>query len=400
MLSVVSVVNDPAKAGARLRAGLGRQTAEHELIAVDNRDGRFAGAAAALNHGAAAARGQWIAFMHQDVELLTTDWLATAEAMLNDLHVEGWCGIAGRTAAGRWRGVLRDRAMVLGDAFDCPVEVQTLDELLLIQRNRGPGHNYFDNALSGWHAYGVDACCTALRAGARNYVLPLPVWHDSASTNRRGLTEAHTFVWQKHRSAFRRIFTTCGILPHPYGWSGSWRIAQWTRRLHDRRFKTWLRRSEANPFTQTPWEVLETLTRDESTVEVLHAECRFGELEGTAFTDQTACPRRVIHRFSGRRIDRLRSDCIVLAPDLTGSLTNLDWLPAGLRRLLVCVYLEEGSGSPQRWNDLLSRSARCTLAMEADETRWAILDVEMQSPGSQQPQHPVRAVDAPTPVRR
>jgi glycosyltransferase involved in cell wall biosynthesis len=376
MLSVVSVVNDPAKASARLRAGLARQTAAHELIVVDNQDNSFTGAAEALNRGARQARGEWIAFLHQDVELLTPDWLVRAEAMLNGLAPEGWCGVAGRTAAGRWRGLLRDRAMVFGDAFGEPVEVQTLDELVLVHRNRGQGYSYFDAALTGWHAYGVDVCCTALRTGGRNYVLPLPVWHDSNSTNRRGLSEAHAFVWRKHRAAFRRIYTTCGVLPDPYGWSGSWRIADFSRRLRNWRHVTWLRRAEPAPFALTPWQALEGLTCDEPVVEVLHARAWFDELEGTAFTDHTASPRRVVHRFAGAETNGLRSDCVVLAPDLTVGLTDPGWQPPGVRRVLICLYLHEDHGGPAHWARLLRRSFRCTLAMEADETRWAILDVE------------------------
>src|SRR6516164_1171797 len=75
MLSLVSVYNNAAKLEARLQASLARQNRAHQLICVDNRSGRFGGAAAALNHGAAQAKGDWIVFLHQDVELLGNDWL-------------------------------------------------------------------------------------------------------------------------------------------------------------------------------------------------------------------------------------------------------------------------------------------------------------------------------------
>ena len=107
MFSVVSVVNDAGMAENRLLRGLTRQSVCHELILVDNSDHRFPGASSALNWGARRAKGDWIVFLHQDVELLAEDWLASAEEMLNRLPSAGWSGVVGRTKTGRWRGILR-----------------------------------------------------------------------------------------------------------------------------------------------------------------------------------------------------------------------------------------------------------------------------------------------------
>jgi hypothetical protein len=99
MLSIVCVYNDADVFGARLRRSLERQTNQAELIAVDNRDGRFASAAAALNAGAATANGDWIVFAHQDVELLSDDWIAHVEQRLNACPDIGWAGVAGLAAS-------------------------------------------------------------------------------------------------------------------------------------------------------------------------------------------------------------------------------------------------------------------------------------------------------------
>jgi hypothetical protein len=375
MLSLVSVVNDQVKAQARLVAGLTRQSAPHQLVMVDNRDGRFAGAAAALNWGAAQAKGEWIVFLHQDVELLSSEWLVRAEVHLDRLPSPGWCGVAGRTASGRWRGILHDRAMVFGEPFAEPIEVQTLDEVLLVHRRLGPGQPYFDEAVPGWHAYGVDACCTSVRRGDRNYVLPLPIWHDSNSTNQQGLREAHQYVWRKHGRALPRIYTTCGVLPHPYGWSGSYRVASFLQCVRGWRHYSWLRVASPGAFRRTPWAALEEMTRNEPVVDCLHSPAWFGRLEGTAFTDRTLRPRRIVHHFAGVHARDLQSDCLVIAPDLSGQLTSLEELPSGLRRVVVCCYLNEAP--PAFWRRLLRHQFSCTLAMEEDETRWGILDVQL-----------------------
>ena len=103
MLSLVCVYNNQNTLEERLKAGFARQTVPYQLICVDNRDGRFAGAAAALNHAAALATGAWIIFLHQDVELLCDDWLDRVEASLTHLDPKGWHGVVGRTSTGRWR---------------------------------------------------------------------------------------------------------------------------------------------------------------------------------------------------------------------------------------------------------------------------------------------------------
>src|SRR5262249_2532584 len=175
--------NDEAVLRERLLASLASQTTPHETITVDNCESRFQSAAAALNWGAARARGDWLLFAHQDVSLIGDDWLARAERLLDDLKLTGWCGVAGSDPSGRFRGMLLDRAALNGEPSDVPIEVQTLDECLLIHRRQNGDSKLFDEQLTGWHAYGVEACCTAIRVGAKNYVLPIPIWHDSKSTN-------------------------------------------------------------------------------------------------------------------------------------------------------------------------------------------------------------------------
>jgi hypothetical protein len=382
MISLVCVYNDAAKLASRLQAGLARQTVPHQLICVDNRDGRFPGAAAALNWGARHAVGEWVAFVHQDVQFLCDDWLQRAQEFLSELPPGGWHGVVGRTHRGRWRGLLRDRAMVFGEPFSQPLEMQTLDELLLIRRNQPGGRAFFDEGVPGWHAYGVEACCSALRQGERNFILPLPVWHDSSATNQAGLRQAHAYVWRKHHDAFACIFTTCGVLPHPYGWSRSYRVATLLRRLRDCCYPAWLRVAGARAaFRKSPWEVLEDRTRRERLVDCLHAPMRLARLEAVGFTDRTRAPRRIAHHFEGFRPGSLLSDCVVIAPELARDLQDIRQLPGGGRRLIICLYLGDKNARPGYWRRVLGRSFHCSLAMEADQTRWAILDSDT-TPGA------------------
>lgn len=375
MFSVVAVFNDPDVLERRLKAGLARQRSAYQLIAVDNTGHRFPSAAAALNHGAQQAEHPWILFVHQDVELIEADWLDRAEGYLASVDPNGWHGLVGRTKTGRWRGIIRDRDMVFGEPFDQPIPVMTLDEIVLIHRNRGAAHAYFDEALDGWHAYGVDACCQALRDGAVNTVLPMPVWHDSRSINRAHLDRAHRFVWQKHRAAFSRIYTTCGVLPNPYGWSGSYKISTATRRLGELRYASWL--GQGRTFDASPFDLLDDMTRSEPVVHVFHSPFRMPLIEGRGFAAHSQHPRRVVHHFESLP-GADASGCIVIAPDLADAFFASGTVPARASRVLVAAYVETAPRLPE-WEQRFGKNLNCQLAMEPDETRWAVMEFSGQA---------------------
>ncbi len=379
MISVVCVFNNSEVLERRLLAGLRTQSAPHELICVDNRASQFDSAAKALNWGARQAHGQWLVFAHQDVELLSANWLERAEQMLERTPDAGWVGIAGCTDAGQFVGILRDRAALWGEVFDAPLEVQTLDECVLIHRRVEGRQEYFDEGVPGWHAYGVDACCVAIREGARNYILPLPTWHDSKETNIAGLEEAHAYVWAKHGDALGRICTVCGVLPEFYGWSGS----RWTAlserlslRLAAARYElAGYHRALRRGFLET----LEELTRGEEFVEYLHASAPFDPVEAGALMPQSKSLRRIVHRFDGWEACELESGALIIATDLARSvgenLERLRSLAASGRRVWLCMNLEDARREMSLWRELRRRSSAVMLTRRYDKTSVAIFEI-------------------------
>ncbi|MGI8996504.1 MAG: glycosyltransferase family 2 protein [Pyrinomonadaceae bacterium] len=376
MISVVCVYNDEEMLAARLLKSLREQTAAHEVIAVDNRAGRFESGAAALNHGARQAKGEWLAFAHQDVSFIAADWLARAERMLEELQPAGWVGSAGVTKAGEFRGWLLDRARLLGAPFDGFAEVQTLDECLLICRRKSEGESYFDEELSGWHAYGVEACCRANAEGRRNYVIPLPVWHDSRSTNMAGLEEAHDYVWRKHGSRLGRIATTCGVLPDIYaGRPGRAavflkRVEMWTwKKLHGLGgFRT--------EYVEQLDEGLELLTKDAFLIESLHRPAPHGIIEARAFLPQPAAARRVLHRFRNLAAlahEDLQADCVVVMPELAVELLSNEEETCPLfertRLLLVCLNVGDMLAQPRLWRRLQRRAVNRYIVRKCDYSK-------------------------------
>ena len=57
----------------------------------------------------------------------------------------------------------------MGAPFECPVPVQTLDEIVLILRV-SPGLRFDDN-LPHFHLYGTDICLRAQSVGRKNYAI-------------------------------------------------------------------------------------------------------------------------------------------------------------------------------------------------------------------------------------
>jgi hypothetical protein len=233
MISIVCVYNNDKAMRELLLKSLEKQTAAHEFIKLDNTDKNFPSAAAALNHGARGAKGDYIMFVHQDVELLSDTWLEDAERVLAGLPDLGIAGVAGaRDESGiignflsgtpprrAWTTVIRE-----------PEEVQTLDEcLVIIPRRMFEKRNFDEKACDGWHLYAVDYCLGCREGGARVYVIPEEVHHlsDGIGVRKSPFTRlifrfslSYTAyppeyyrsldkVLKKHRST-GRIYTTCG----------------------------------------------------------------------------------------------------------------------------------------------------------------------------------------------
>lgn len=190
-----------------------------ELRVVDTTRGGFTSCAAALNAGAAGAKGQYLMFVHQDVAWDSPDFLRRAAALLDGLAQVGAAGIVGMSSKG-WSWKKRGRnAVLLGEfpgklegwaLIESPEAAQTVDDQLLIVPADVFRRLPFDAVTcDGWHLYGVDYCLSVARLGLRVYVLPLLVHHLSP-----GRVDAEYFrtlrkVLIKHRRRYRWIYTTC-----------------------------------------------------------------------------------------------------------------------------------------------------------------------------------------------
>ena len=199
MISIICAFNDEQLLEACLLRTLKDQRTDYETIALNNTDSRFKSAAAALNWGGTQAAGDYLMFVHQDVDLCSDSFFDGLEALLNSLPDLGVAGVAGLSERGgpfveRCRNTIHHRPQARyrnvitqgpqrerwGTPIREPEPVQTLDECLVIIPKRVFKKTQFDDVTcDGWHLYAADYCLSVGALGLSVYAIPKFVHHQS-----------------------------------------------------------------------------------------------------------------------------------------------------------------------------------------------------------------------------
>jgi GT2 family glycosyltransferase len=231
MISVVCVYNNKEIFSEFLLKSLNNQTAEFELIGIDNTSNEFKSAAEALNYGGERARNKYVMFAHQDVSFLPDSWLEDTEIFLDSVSNLGIAGVVGMSESGssnqeRGRNIIThgtpSQVWPWGNRIQKPEPVQTLDEcLVIIPKSTFDVLKFDENTCDGWHLYAVDYCLSAKKRGLEVYVLPMAIHHLSSAISKKkfksltGPLPDEYYVTldkliKKHSDLFKRIYTTCG----------------------------------------------------------------------------------------------------------------------------------------------------------------------------------------------
>jgi len=227
MISVVCVFNNLEVLNNYLLPSLKRQTAEFELILIDNRSGKYPSIALALNEGGNQAKGDYVMFIHQDVSLMSSDWLANAEKIVETLERFAIAGVAGKkNEKGVISNITHGSPPISAGKIQLqkPEIVQTLDEcLVIIPRSLFSELPFDAEACDNWHLYAVDYCLSVQKAGLNAYVIPIRVYHASSHKPKRkteillsgdplypGYFSTLRKLVKKHGQTVNIIYTTCG----------------------------------------------------------------------------------------------------------------------------------------------------------------------------------------------
>ncbi|MBW1739124.1 MAG: hypothetical protein JRJ69_16715 [Deltaproteobacteria bacterium] len=167
----------------------------------------------AYNEALCRSSNEILVFAHQDV-YLPRGWgveLQEAISLLNRKDPDwGVAGVYGVTETGKGAGYVYSTGLrrFVGQCFSAPLQVRTLDEMLLIVR-RSSGLQ-FDEDLPGFHLYGTDICLEAQMRGMKNYVLPCFTLHNSNGVRHLPLSfwQAYLYLRKKWRKQLP-IMTPC-----------------------------------------------------------------------------------------------------------------------------------------------------------------------------------------------
>ena len=98
--SIICAHNDQAKLDRFLLDSLREQSTPYEILTVDTSRGGYECAARILNVTALSARYDYLMFVHHDIALRGSDWLARVHDTLSTLGNFGAAGVAGHSEGG------------------------------------------------------------------------------------------------------------------------------------------------------------------------------------------------------------------------------------------------------------------------------------------------------------
>jgi hypothetical protein len=216
VFSVCSLVRDQ-KQYDRLLASFERfgfTPGNSEFLAADNRAGNQFDGYDWHRHMWPRARGRYVIFCHEDVELVDRgydDLLASIQAL--EMADPDWlvAGVAGSP----WRPLnhtVTAQALHISDVFgtdrrlgQVPARVESLDESFILMRRLKPVMNSYD--LHGYHYYGADLCLQAEFLGGKSYAIDFHLLHKGKARADETFAQIRTAFRQKYRRYFPgRIF--------------------------------------------------------------------------------------------------------------------------------------------------------------------------------------------------
>ena len=181
---------------------------EHELLILRN----YSNVPKAYNKGASETSCPIQIFVHHDV-FLPKEFFDNLSSSISLLPSKEWglLGVAGKTSLGKDAGYVLDRDTIFGDKDNLPVEVQTLDELLLVKHK--DNYSFDEKIPSSHHLFGTDLCFQYKVNGYRNYALSAYCLHNSDYEDIIPSSWSLSAEYLRNKwKDYLPIQTTCGLI--------------------------------------------------------------------------------------------------------------------------------------------------------------------------------------------
>ncbi len=254
MISIVCVYNNEDILNNWLLKSLKNQTVEFELITLDNTRNTFKSEAEALNYGGKKAKGKYIMFVHQDVDLSSNTWLEDVGKMLYTIPNLGIVGVVGvseekHPVGSRYRTIIKHCvppkmiSAIPINPIQNPEKVQTLDScLVIVPRSVFNMLTFDEKVCNDWYNSAVDYCLSARKVGFDAYAIPMFVHHKSSNRvpkNRLqtilslgsypdGYYQTLGKLLKKHKNHVNRVYSTSGVwsTSYPLVWQRIWLLVK------------------------------------------------------------------------------------------------------------------------------------------------------------------------------
>lgn len=189
------------------------QNMVYEMILLDNTQKKCKSASQALNYCFSKSTGNYLIFIHQDVDLLNENWLKDIYRMIEQIDDLGIAGVAGNKCDEK--GIMTNIKHGIppvwagGIKIESPQKVQTLDEcVMIIPKSIFQLQQFDEKTCDDWHLYGIDYCLGVKSMGKEVYVLPLSLYHRSygISMSKKYLSTLKKVI-EKHKKNYKIICT-------------------------------------------------------------------------------------------------------------------------------------------------------------------------------------------------
>ncbi|WP_414468846.1 glycosyltransferase [Methanobacterium sp. ACI-7] len=216
MISVICIYNDKEILDNYLIKSLKKQNIGYELILIDNTKNRFNSAASALNYSSKNAKGKYLMFVHQDIDLLSDTWLREAQEILDSISNLGIAGVAGKLDTKK--GIITNIKEGIPPKYTGKtslnnlMKVQTLDEcLFIIPRHIFEIIQFNEEICDDWHLYAVEYCLNVIKHGFFVYLMPLSLYHRSSGFSlSKKYYSCVEKILKKYKDDYKWIYTTIG----------------------------------------------------------------------------------------------------------------------------------------------------------------------------------------------